>query len=323
MCVNYVVPMPRDVVGTVSVTPVLENVTDEKGMLDAVDDGGEIVSGSQELVYGGGEWYPTLAKTLFILGKLYGAVPPGVFTDLSQEAVEICRASLVEASFVISGKQTALDGQLFLIKNLLMLREKISRFEGNFVRTEDALDLSSLQDVIASLIHHKWSSLASLGMSLVAAGTPRVVEKVSDARGDVDRELKRVCEDVVLGESKGAVEGVGGWLLKVQAWRGRSEGREVLTGQSFASGVNVLAVFKEFKSGVAGRFGVTVGKMARYLGDRKTEGILVRVVRSHILETYQGFYDLVSANYGAEVVGEVWTLGELGRVLDGVVEGGE
>jgi hypothetical protein len=142
---SLLLPMPISVVGRVSVGPVLENVTERTDVDVEVDDGVKVERG--EMVYGGGEWYPTLARTLFILGKLYKAVPAGVFTDLSQEAVEICRASLVDASVVIGSKQTGLDGQLFLIKNLLMLREEISRFDGNFVRKEDEIDLSSLQGI--------------------------------------------------------------------------------------------------------------------------------------------------------------------------------
>jgi hypothetical protein len=146
----------------------------------------------------------------------------------------------------------------------------------------------------------------------------------------VDKELKRVCEDLILENAKAALEPVSSFLLKVSAFRLRNEARnlaskELLIRQTFAqpgivAGINdnvdaVLATFEGFTKTVQSRFSTTVGKMNSYLGDRKTEAILIKVIKSHILDTYQGFYDLVSANYEFSVVSGVWTLEVLGELL--------
>ena len=97
-----------------------------------------------KLAYGGGEWYPTLQRTMYILCKLYGNVPMTVFADVASEAVDICRQSLLLASDMLSTKQMKLDGQLFLIKNLLMLREQVIPFDAELIRKEETLDFAGM-----------------------------------------------------------------------------------------------------------------------------------------------------------------------------------
>ncbi|XP_035549156.1 conserved oligomeric Golgi complex subunit 3-like [Juglans regia] len=69
-------------------------------------------------------WYPPLEKTLSLLSKLYRLLEPGVFTGLAQEAVEVCSMSIQKASKLVLKRSTPMNGQLFLIKHLLILREQ-------------------------------------------------------------------------------------------------------------------------------------------------------------------------------------------------------
>ncbi|CAK9186518.1 unnamed protein product [Ilex paraguariensis] len=69
-------------------------------------------------------WYPPLEKTLSCLSKLDRCLEPPVFTGLAQEAVEVCSLSIQKASKLIVKKSSPMDGQLFLIKHLLILREQ-------------------------------------------------------------------------------------------------------------------------------------------------------------------------------------------------------
>ena len=99
-------------------------------------------------------WYPTLQKTLWVLSQLHdfvkvrafpasdvgliNAVQPAIFEDIAQEAINICRQSLVSAADTIKGVKTnvisqgqgssystskTLDGELFLVRHLLILKE--------------------------------------------------------------------------------------------------------------------------------------------------------------------------------------------------------
>lgn len=77
----------------------------------------------------------------------------------------------------------------------------------------------------------------------------------------------------------------------------------------------VLEIFAAFQKTLESRFSQTVGKMNSYLGDRKTEQILIKVIKSHILGTYQSFFDLISANYEFSVTSEIWTIKRLSDLM--------
>ncbi|TYK14988.1 conserved oligomeric Golgi complex subunit 3 [Cucumis melo var. makuwa] len=87
-------------------------------------------------------WYPPLDKTLSYLSKLYRCLEPVVFTGLAQEAVEVCSTSIQKASKLIAKRSSPMDGQLFLIKHFLILREQIASFDVEFSATHKELDFS-------------------------------------------------------------------------------------------------------------------------------------------------------------------------------------
>lgn len=68
-------------------------------------------------------WFPTLRKTIWVLSQLHDFVKPAIFEDIAQEAVSLCRQSLIVASEQVRSSKTALDAQLFLARHLLILKE--------------------------------------------------------------------------------------------------------------------------------------------------------------------------------------------------------
>lgn len=73
-------------------------------------------------------WYPTLRKTIWVLSQLHDFVQPAIFEDIAQEALNLCRVSLVAAADTLrarggSGEGAALDGTLFLVRHLFILKE--------------------------------------------------------------------------------------------------------------------------------------------------------------------------------------------------------
>lgn len=109
-------------------------------------------------------WYPTLKRTVWVLSKLNTYVNVGhpsrerigdhrlttfcsqtaIFEDFAGEAVAQCRRSLSNAAAQISmrpnGSKT--DGQLFLIRHLLLLKEMVRSVD--MVQIERAADFSTV-----------------------------------------------------------------------------------------------------------------------------------------------------------------------------------
>ncbi|KAL3848397.1 hypothetical protein ACJMK2_019255 [Sinanodonta woodiana] len=111
-----------------------------------------------------GMWYPTVRRTLVTLSKLYRCIDKTTFQGLSQEALQSCIASLINAMEGIAKRKTSLDGQLFMIKHLLILREQIAPFHADFSIRETSLDFSRFKDAAYGLMSRK-SHLFSLNSS--------------------------------------------------------------------------------------------------------------------------------------------------------------
>ncbi|RKP03921.1 hypothetical protein CXG81DRAFT_23478 [Caulochytrium protostelioides] len=119
-------------------------------------------------LYGGGEWYPALSRTLTLLTKLHVALPPAIFSDLAHDAILLCCTSIATAGRTLAAARgDAADGQLFQIKNLLVLREGLSAFgaSGGFVREERDVDLGGLENVVATFFwgHNAAAAAADKG----------------------------------------------------------------------------------------------------------------------------------------------------------------
>ena len=74
-------------------------------------------------------WYPPLRSCLTCLSKLYRCVETAVFAELAHEAVNATSTVLLDASALITTAKGELHGGLFLVKNLLTLREQIQPFD--------------------------------------------------------------------------------------------------------------------------------------------------------------------------------------------------
>lgn len=148
-----------------------------------------------------GMWYPTVKRTLVCLSRLYRCVDRPIFQGLSQEALTICVSSIVTASHLICTNKTMIDGQLFLIKHLLILREQIAPFQVDFTVKEMSLDFSKVKTAAFSLIQ-KRKQLFALNVNnalleFLLEGTPQVKEQLLDSRKEVDKELKHSCEEFI------------------------------------------------------------------------------------------------------------------------------
>lgn len=122
-----------------------------------------------------GSWYPTLKRAVWVLSKLNTYVnvrPPSqgflmpssnadstrllpqtaIFEDFAGEAVTLCRKSLSTAAVQLAARPTStkMDGQLFLIRHLLLLKEMVRSVD--LVQIERAADFSSVTGAFRGLV---------------------------------------------------------------------------------------------------------------------------------------------------------------------------
>lgn len=124
-----------------------------------------------------------------------------MFQGLAQEAISLCVQSVDSAAKQISATKTNIDGELFQIKHLLILREQIAPFQVDFVIKETTLDFSNVKNAAYGLIqrHRQIFSLNSNNalLEFLLEGTPIVREHLLDSRKEVDRQLKSCCETFI------------------------------------------------------------------------------------------------------------------------------
>lgn len=147
-----------------------------------------------------GMWYPGVRRTLAALSRLYRCLEKKVFQGLAQEAISLCVQSVDKAARQIAINKTNIDGELFEIKHLLILREQIAPFQVDFVVKETSLDFSNMKNAAYGLIQ-KPRQIFSMNsnnalLEFLLEGT-MVKEHLLDSRKEVDRQLKSCCESFI------------------------------------------------------------------------------------------------------------------------------
>ncbi|KAK7090645.1 conserved oligomeric Golgi complex subunit 3-like isoform X2 [Littorina saxatilis] len=255
-----------------------------------------------------GMWYPTVRRTLVTLSKLYRCIDRTTFQGLSQEALQACVESLKNARDGITKRKAALDGQLFLIKHLLILREQIAPFQADFSIRETHLDFSKIKDAAYSLMNHKsqlfaMNSTNSL-LQFVLEGTPQVTEMFIDSKRDVDQQLKTTCEDFIKHVTDLFTGPLQTFLSRatvvVEMKKDDGTQRVVLRTQPFATPEKVHDVATETYRNIKTRLPALQRSMALYLANRDTEAILFRPIKVNIQQNYGKLSQLLLDHYTEE-----------------------
>lgn len=166
-----------------------------------------------------GMWYPAVRRTLAALSRLYRCLEKKVFQGLAQEAISLCVQSVDDAAKQISASKTTIDGELFQIKHLLILREQIAPFQVDFIIKETSLDFSNMKNAAYGLLQ-KPRQIFSLNsnnalLEFLLEGTPMVKEHLLDSRKEVDRQLKSCCERFIKNSTDVLTGPLGEFLRKV------------------------------------------------------------------------------------------------------------
>lgn len=259
-------------------------------------------------------WYPPLERTLSCLSKLYRCLEPPVFTGLAQEAVEVCSLSIQKASKLIVKRSSLMDGQLFLIKHLLILREQIAPFDIEFSVTHKELDFSHLLEHLRRLLRGQaslfdWSRSTSLARTL----SPRVLESQIDAKKELEKSLKATCEEFIMSVTKLVVDPMLSFVTKVTAVKVAlsttspnpkldSVMAKPLKDQAFATPEKVAELVQKVTAAIQQELPGVVAKMKLYLQNPSTRTILFKPIKTNIMEAHIQLQSLVKSEYSSEEI---------------------
>ncbi|XP_015696109.1 conserved oligomeric Golgi complex subunit 3 isoform X2 [Oryza brachyantha] len=278
-------------------------------------------------------WYRPLEKTVSCLSKLYHRLEPSVFTGLAQEAVEVCSTSLQNASKAVAKKATAMDGQLFLIKHLLILREQIAPFDIEFSVTHKELDFSHLLDHLRRILRGQVSLFDwSRSTSLARTFSPRVLENQIDARKELEKSLKSTCEEFIMSITKLVVDPMLSFVTKVTAVKvalsSGSQGQKLdsvlakpLKTQAFASSDKVAELVQKVGAAIQQDLPKVMTMMRLYLQNPSTRLILFKPIKTNIVEAHIQLHSLLKSEYTADEIQSIGMLpvGDLQSQLDALL----
>lgn len=247
-------------------------------------------------------WYPTLGKTVWVLSQLHDFVKPAIFDDLAREAVNLCRQSLVNAAETLKSKSppgSTLDGQLFLVRHLLILKELTQNLDLAHTSPERGIDMSGVTETLASALGRTTSFLPLPNALLTSLGMP-ADENMTDVRQGIDQELKRACEDVIASCADPVCTPVRAWNERVWAYRAPgAQTQQPITSQPWATPAALSAMYTQFRSACAAELRGAVGRLRLYLEDERTVGVLVGHVQDRIVDDWLEWRAAVRQVYGA------------------------
>ncbi|KAF5191811.1 Conserved oligomeric Golgi complex, subunit [Thalictrum thalictroides] len=257
-------------------------------------------------------WYPPLEKTLSCLSKLYRCLEPAVFTGLAQEAVEVCSMSIQKASKLIAKRSSPMDGQLFLVKHLLILREQIAPFDIEFSVTHKELDFSHLLEHLRRILRGQaslfdWSRSTSLARTL----SPRVLESQIDAKKELEKNLKSTCEEFIMSVTKLVVDPMLSFVTKVtavkvalsssnQEQKPDSVLAKPLKNQAFATPDKVAELVQTVGVSIQKELPKVMAKLKLYLQNPSTRTILFKPIKTNIVEAHVQLQLLIKSEYSVE-----------------------
>jgi len=205
-----------------------------------------------------------------------------------------------------------LDGCLFFVRHLLILKEVMHNLEADLRQRDDgrgferslgsskAMEFASSGGVTASLsnMFNKTTSLLPEGL-FASLGVSRGVE--GDLRGvklDIDQNLRRACEDIIAICSKPVCEPLEVWTTEAKARRNNPSTKPTLTSSSSTPALQnwdseADDVNRRFREACERDLRFDVNRLRLYLEDQRTVHVLLEHVQERIMEVYADYRDLV------------------------------
>jgi len=204
-------------------------------------------------------WYPPLKQTLSLLSKLYGVVDMAVFEHFAGRAVELCVLALQAGADGVRKTRSVLNGDLFLVRHLLVLREQLIPFEIRLQSVQKVLDFRPSQQALTQFATHGARSLLRFDtanglLQLAREGLPAVREREQDAKKDLDAVLKAACAALRQSALKMLMGPADAFLAKVAAFAGDiPTAAAPATAAAAASGSNVALLPSDVRATLKGQ----------------------------------------------------------------------
>lgn len=253
-----------------------------------------------------GMWFPTLKRTLICLSKLYRCLEKKIFEGLAQETLIMCVQSLTKASELIAKKKTSNDGELFLIKHLLILREQIAPFNNEFSSVEFQLDFTKIKDAAYGLMSKKAKMFQmnrdNAFLDFLFTGTLEAKENYVDSKREIDTTLKRTFEVFIESSSEDLFGTVKQLVIKLQTivQMGTESNKVDMKEQPFAKPEKLQDIIAENYKDIKKKLPLINNAISLYLGNKDVELIILKRIKNNMQQTYLDMNQIVSKNYSEE-----------------------
>ena len=255
---------------------------------------------------GSSTWYPPLEKTLNCLSCLYRCIETSTFSGLAQEAISLCIDNITLASKVVSRVYGVIDGQLFLIKHLLILREQIAPFNAEFAIDVKELDFSHVRGQMRRIITGELSffTLTQENALLVLAseGRPQVLESTINSKKELEKKLKTGCEAFIMSVTKKIVEPMLRFIAKVTAFQLSEDNTRALSSTAFASEEKIEEMVNNVNDSLNNLFPQIIKSLKLYVQGIQTQSLIFKPICSNILEAHIQLINLLAPEYSSETL---------------------
>lgn len=202
-----------------------------------------------------------------------------VFDDLAHNIVHQTTLSLQHAATLITQRpnNSAVDGRLFLIKHLLILKQQIVAFDIEYVTPEVSFDFSSVTNTFWELRERGGLFDPSNLWRIMGGGLlPKVIENMLDAKVELDGSLRTVINDLTSDFASRITKPVD---ASATAKRGFDA----------QQAVNIIHKVAEKEIPFLRK------KLDEYIDDVRTKETLVAAVQDQVMQNYEMFYDVYTA----------------------------
>ncbi|TRM70359.1 Sec34-like family-domain-containing protein [Schizophyllum amplum] len=247
-------------------------------------------------------WYPTLRKTVWVLSQLHDFVKPAIFEDIAQEAIGLCRQTLVSAAEMVKRRNppaSLLDGQLFLVRHLLILKEIVHHLSLSQRESDPNTDFAGVTETWTSMLNKTSLLLPDRFLSTLGVSRP---EDIKETKYGIDYDLRRACEDVIALCVDPVCDPLRRWVDRVYEFNAARKAQAQpdappLAAQDWATQPAAEALDAGFRAACERDLRSAAARLRLYLEDDRTVRVLVDHVQARALEEYGVFREVVWGMY--------------------------